>query len=152
MAARPATIDAYLAALPARERAALGKLRRAILSAAPGASECLMYGMPAFRVNGRALVAMRAAAKHCALHPMDAETLRALAAELAGYDTSPGTLRFDASDPLPATLVRKIVRARLARHAALEAKRTGAAKRAHAKVRGKRGAAKRRMRRARRTP
>jgi uncharacterized protein YdhG (YjbR/CyaY superfamily) len=151
MASKPNTMDAYLALLPPRERGALERLRRAIRSAAPGASECLMYGMPAFRVNGRALVAMRAASKHCALHPMDGETLRALAPELAGYDTSPGTLRFDGSRPLPVSLVRKIVRTRLARLATLDAKRTGAAKRAHAKVR-RRGASARNPRRARRTP
>jgi uncharacterized protein YdhG (YjbR/CyaY superfamily) len=123
------TMDSYLAALPVRERDALSKLRRAIRAAAPRALECLAYGMPAFRLDGRALVAFRAAAKHCALHPMSAATVRDHARELVGYDTSPGTIRFDATAPLPAALVRKLVRARIAENA-LAAARVDGEKRA----------------------
>ena len=107
------SIDAYLAPLPAGQRAALERLRRDIRAAAPGAEESLSYGVPAFRLGGRLLVAFGAAAKHCALYP-GPSPIEALAADLAAYDTGKGTIRFPEGKPLPASLVKKIVRARLA--------------------------------------
>ncbi len=107
------TTDAYLASLSEEKRAALEKLRRAIKAAAPKAEECISYGMPAFRLEGEALVWFGAAARHCAFYP-GAHPIRTIEAELEGYDTSKGTIRFSASKPLPATLVRKLVRLRIA--------------------------------------
>jgi uncharacterized protein YdhG (YjbR/CyaY superfamily) len=69
MPAKPKTIDAYLALLSDEKRAALEKLRRAISSAAPKAEECISYGVPAFRLGGRLLVAFGAATNHCAFYP-----------------------------------------------------------------------------------
>jgi uncharacterized protein YdhG (YjbR/CyaY superfamily) len=97
-----------------RVRAALQKVRRAILAVAPKAEECISYGMPAFRLNGKLIAGFRAAANHYSFHPMSGTTVATLEAELLEYDTSPGTIRFSARDPLPATLVRKLVKARLA--------------------------------------
>lgn len=114
MPPRPRTIDEYLAGLSADKRAALEKVRTAIRSAAPKAEECISYGMPAFRLGGKVLVAFKAAASHCALHPMSGATVAALRKDLVGYDTSPGTIRFPATDPLPARLVGKVARARIA--------------------------------------
>ena len=65
MAKKPVTIDEYLAGLDATNRAALQKVRRAIRAAAPGAEECISYGMPAFRLNGKLIAGFRAAANHC---------------------------------------------------------------------------------------
>jgi uncharacterized protein YdhG (YjbR/CyaY superfamily) len=113
-AKKPQTIDEYLAGLSADQRAALEKVRTAVRSAAPGAEECISYGMPAFRLSGKCLVAFRAAANHCSFHPMSGTTVAAHQAELAGYDTSPGTIRFPPCAPLPARLVRKLVKARIA--------------------------------------
>jgi uncharacterized protein YdhG (YjbR/CyaY superfamily) len=114
VAKRPRTIDEYLADLEADSRVALQKVRRAVRSAAPKAEECLSYGMPAFRLNGKLIAGFRAAAKHCSFHPMSGATVETLRAELAGYDTSKGTIRFSPRDGLPATLVRQLVRARIA--------------------------------------
>lgn len=113
VATRPRTIDEYLAAVDAKSRAALQKVRRAIQAAAPQAEECISYGMPAFRLDGKLIAGFRAAANHCSFHPMSGATVKSLAAELAGYDTSPGTIRFSARAALPATLVRKLVKARI---------------------------------------
>jgi len=115
-AAKPGSIDDYLAPLSSDKRAALQKLRRSIRSAAPGAEECIAYGIPAFRLRGRMLVAFGAAAKHCAFYP-GALPVRVLETELADYSTSKGTIRFAADAPLPATLVRKLVQARVAENA-----------------------------------
>jgi uncharacterized protein YdhG (YjbR/CyaY superfamily) len=114
--ARPRSIDEYLAALGSDKRAALQRLRKAILAAAPRAEECISYQLPAFRLDGRMLVWFGAAAKHCAFYP--GAVVGTLRDELANYDTSKGTIRFSADHPLPATLVRKLVKARIAQNAA----------------------------------
>src|SRR3954469_14025736 len=116
--ARPTTIDEYLAPLSADKRAALQKLRKQIQAAAPKAEECISYGLAAFRLEGRPLVAFGAGARHCALYPMSAAIIVAHADDLAAYETSKGTIRFAASKPLPAALVRKLVKARIAENAA----------------------------------
>jgi uncharacterized protein YdhG (YjbR/CyaY superfamily) len=118
MAEKPKTLDDYLARLPAAQRAVLEKLRATIHRAAPGAEECISYQMPAFRFEGRMLVAFGAASKHLAIYPMSGTTVESLQDELAGYDTSKGTIRFATDRPLPAALVRKIVKARIAENRA----------------------------------
>ncbi|HEX5138861.1 MAG TPA: DUF1801 domain-containing protein [Planctomycetota bacterium] len=119
MPARKANpIDAYFAGLPADQRAALLRLRKQIRAAAPGAEECISYGMPALRHGGRPLVGFSASAKHCSLFPMDGTTVAAFKAELGGFRTSKGTIRFTPDRPLPAALVRRIVKARVAQNAA----------------------------------
>lgn len=117
MAARPTTIDAYLDSIEADHRSALQTLRKQIQAAAPDAEECLAYGLPAFRLNGL-LVGFRAAAHHCAFILMNGTTVAAFKKELADYDTSKGTIRFTPDAPLPAALVRKLVKARAAENAA----------------------------------
>ena len=114
MATKPQTIDDYLAGLSPENRAALQKVRRAVHAAAPDAEECISYGMPAFRLNGKLIAGFKAAANHCSYHPMSGETIATLKADLAGYDKSRGTIRFLARPGLPATLVRKLVKARIA--------------------------------------
>jgi len=112
----PPTIDEYVAPLSNEKRGALEKLRRAIQSAAPKAQECISYGIPAFRLDGRLLVAFGAAANHCAFYP-GAYPIKAHKGELEAYSTSKGTIRFPARSPLPAKLVRNLVKARIAEHA-----------------------------------
>jgi uncharacterized protein YdhG (YjbR/CyaY superfamily) len=129
--AKPATIDEYLARLPAEQGAALAKVRKAILAAAPNATECFSYGLPAFRDAGGLLAGLGASAKHCAYYPMSGSVVAAFASELQRYETSKGAIRFDAARPLPATLVRKLVKARQAENAKPAA--TPAAKKTAAK-------------------
>jgi uncharacterized protein YdhG (YjbR/CyaY superfamily) len=117
MSAKPTTIDEYLAPLSGEKRSALEKLRRSIRSAAPDAEECISYGIPAFRLGGRLLVAFGAAENHCALYA-GAFPVKAHKDELEAYDTSKGTIRFDAESPLPASLVRKLVKSRIAERSA----------------------------------
>ena len=110
---KPTSVDAYFAGLTSDKRAALEKLRRAIKAAAPRAEECISYQLPAFRLDGKVLVWFGAAKSHCAFYPGAAPIARH-AAELEGYDTSKGTIRFAPDDPLPASLVKKLVRSRIA--------------------------------------
>lgn len=127
------SIDAYLAQWSETKRAALERLRGDIRSAAPTAVECISYGIPAFKLDGKLLVAFGAAAKHCALYP-GAHPIEAHAQELAAYDTSKGTVRFPDDRPLPARLVRRLVETRAQELAA------SAATRAAARPTAKRGA------------
>ncbi len=113
MEAKPKTIDEYLAALADDQRAALEELRKTIHAAAPGAVECINYGVAAFRLNGKNLVAMGATPKHCAFYLMSNSTVDAHRDDLKGYYTSTGTIRFQADKTLPAELVRKLVEARI---------------------------------------
>jgi len=122
MPRKPTTIDEYLAGVTADQRAALEKVRKAVRAAAPKAEEGISYGLAAFRLDGKPLVAFGASASHCAFYPMSSTTVAAHADDLAGYETSKGTIRFPADRPLPAALVRKLVKARIAENAALVAR------------------------------
>ena len=118
---KPTTIDGYLATVSDKQRPALAKLRKTIKAAAPKAEECISYQIAAFRHNGM-LVGFGASQDHCAFYPMNGHTVAEFADELEGYDISKGTIRFAADKPLPAALVRKLVKARLAENAARRTK------------------------------
>jgi uncharacterized protein YdhG (YjbR/CyaY superfamily) len=112
-AAAKAWIDAYLAALPADQRAALQDLRETVAATAPQAIEAISYGIPAFRYRGHASVWYHAAKAHCSFFPT-AEPIEALADELTGFALSKGTIKFKPDAPLPKALIEKLVRYRLA--------------------------------------
>jgi uncharacterized protein YdhG (YjbR/CyaY superfamily) len=110
----PATIDEYLAGVKPDQRAVLEQLRRTIRAAAPKAEEGISYGLAAFRWNGRPLVAFGAGKNHYAFYPMSGGIVRSFQDQLKGFETSKGTIRFSTDKPLPAALVKKLVKARLA--------------------------------------
>jgi uncharacterized protein YdhG (YjbR/CyaY superfamily) len=109
----PKTIDQYLAGVDDDKRAALQKLRKSIHAAVPKAEECIAYGIPSYRLNGRYLVGFGAAAKHCSFYP-GAAAIERHKNDLKRYGLSKGTIRFQPDDPLPPGLVRKLVMARMA--------------------------------------
>jgi uncharacterized protein YdhG (YjbR/CyaY superfamily) len=113
----PATVDEYFASVEdADKRATLQQLRRTIKAALPRAEECISYGMPAVRYDGRVVAWYAAAKNHCAYYPggIPAEFRDAV----KKYDTSKGTIRFQPDKPLPATLVKRLLKARIAANAA----------------------------------
>jgi uncharacterized protein YdhG (YjbR/CyaY superfamily) len=112
--ASPASVDEYFAALPAEQREVLEKLRKTIGAAAPTATEAISYQMPAFRYEGRGLVSYAAFKDHYSLFPMSLQVMADYDQELRPFVSGKGTIRFTAERPLPAALVRKIVRARMA--------------------------------------
>jgi len=115
-AKKPKDIDEYLERLTPDQAAALERLRKQIQAAAPRAEECISYSMPAFRLDGRVLVYFHAATKHCSFFP-GAYPIETLAKELKTFSTSKGTVRFTPDKPIGATLIKKLVKARLAQHA-----------------------------------
>lgn len=115
-------VDSFLAAFPAEARKALEQLRKTIRSAAPQAEEVITYGVPTFKYHG-SVVSMGAGKDHCALYVMSPAVMEAHKDELKSYDTSKGTIRFHAEKPLPAALVKKLVKARIEENLAIEAQR-----------------------------
>ena len=115
---RPAWRTDYLAALPEDSRVALEELRQTIKAAAPEATETISYQMPAFKSHGQFLVSYAAFKDHYSLFPASEAVIEALGEELKPYLTGKGTIRFRAGKPLPAAVVTKIVKVRLAENAA----------------------------------
>ena len=103
------TVDDYLAKLPEDARATLEKIRKAIKTAAPKATEGISYQMPMYKHHGM-LVGFAAFKEHCSIFP-GPKAIAIFKDELKAYETSKGTVRFPIGKPLPATLVKKIVKA-----------------------------------------
>jgi uncharacterized protein YdhG (YjbR/CyaY superfamily) len=106
-------VEEYLAQVPEPAQSTLRQVRAAIKSSAPkDATEGISYGMPAFRYKG-ALVGYAAFKKHCSFFPMQSSLIDAMKGELKAYRTAKGTLQFALDKPLPATLIKKMVRERV---------------------------------------
>ncbi|MGC2108561.1 MAG: DUF1801 domain-containing protein [Candidatus Korobacteraceae bacterium] len=111
--AAPKTVDEYLARVPEPAHGSLKKVRSAIRAAAPAdATETISYGIPAFKYHGT-LVWFAAFSNHCSLFPT-AAVIDEFQDELKGFPTSKGTIHFPIDKPLPAALIRKLVKARVA--------------------------------------
>jgi len=106
-------VESYLAACPEPHRTTLEKLRATIRSVVPKeATEAISYGMPSFHYKG-GLVAYAAFKAHCSFFPMSGRIVEDFAEELRGFKTSKGTIQFPPDKPLPAPLVKKLVKAKL---------------------------------------
>ncbi len=127
-------MDAYLAAVPPDQRRALESLRRTIRAAAPEAEEVISYRMPAFRQNG-VLVYFAAFEDHCSFFPGSVVTQAKFAKELRSFAAGKGTIHFTPEHPLPAALVTRIVKARVAENEARVAAKAGKAPRRTTKTR-----------------
>ena len=112
-------IDAYLAGVEEPKRTTLQQLRQSILEAAPGAEECISYGMPAFRVHGKVIAGFAAFKNHLSYLPHSGSVLEELGDDVKGYASTKGSLHFPVDRSLPKPLVKKLVDARL-RHLGLD--------------------------------
>lgn len=120
---KAATVEEYLEQVPEPQRTTLEKMRGLIRAAAPKeATEGLSYGMPAFFHNG-ALVCYAAFKNHCSFFPMSGRLVEEFAADVEKYKTSTGTVQFAVDKPLPAALVKKFVKARVADNEAKKKKK-----------------------------
>jgi len=128
------SVDAYLAALPPQQAAALARLRNWIIAAAPGVEERISYGMPGYYLHGP-LVYFAAFKNHCSFFAGSATFLQEYAKDLEGFHTSRSTIHFTPEHPLPAALVKKMVRQRVQmnRHRTEEKKKGSTTRPARAK-------------------
>jgi uncharacterized protein YdhG (YjbR/CyaY superfamily) len=106
-------IDRYLATLDEPKRSTLEALRESILEILPEAEQCISYGVPAFKVNGKAVAGFAAFKDHLSYVPHSGSVLATLQDDTARYETSKGSLKFAVDKPLPKRLVKKLVSARL---------------------------------------
>lgn len=112
----PETVDEYLASVPEPARSTLEKVRAVIRSAAPPeATEIISYRIPMYKYKGM-LIGFAAFAKHCSLFLATASMDKLFKDDLRSYDTSRGTIRFPVDKPLPASLIKKLVKARVAQN------------------------------------
>ena len=114
----PRTVDDYLSQLPRESRAVLEELRNRIRAAAPKATETISYQMPTFKQNGRFLCSYAAYKNHCSLYPASDAVMHEHGEALKPYFSGKGTLRFTTDNPIPAALVKKIVKTLLEENAA----------------------------------
>jgi len=110
-----AEVDDYLATLDEPKRSTLEALRRSILRVVPDAEQCISYGMPAFRVDGRVVAGFAAFKNHLSYLPHSGDVLEDVADRLDGYTRTSGSLHFGVDEPLPDDLVRVLVEAKLRR-------------------------------------
>lgn len=109
-----AEIDCYLDALDEPERATLAELRDTIVAIVPEAEQCISYGMPAFKLRGKAIAGFAAFKNHLSYVPHSGSVFPQLAKELEGYTKTKGSLHFSVEAPLPKELVKKLLNARIA--------------------------------------
>ena len=105
-------IDSYISIQPEKVQGSLEKLRQTIKSVAPDAEEVISYGMPAFKWNGM-LVGFAAARKHFGFYPWNGSTVEKFKEDLKAYGTSSGAIRLPIDQPIPVTLIKKIVKYRM---------------------------------------
>jgi len=122
------SVDGYLATLPEEVRVALERFRKITRAAAPDTTETISYRVPVFKLHGRPLVGFGAAKNHCSFFTMSSSMIPKLAQmrarELKGYEVSGATIHFTPDRPLPAALVTRLVKERIAENEKL-AKRRG---------------------------
>lgn len=114
---RSAEVDAYIANQPPETQRALEELRACIWQAAPEVSELMNYNIPAFALveGGKRdqQIMIAGYAKHVGFYPHPA-VIEAFAEQLAGYRSAKGSVQFPLNQPIPKTLVTKMVEYRLA--------------------------------------
>ena len=109
----PQDIDGYLAAVDEPKRTTLQELRRSILAVIPYAEQCISYGMPAFKVQGKTVAGFAAFKNHLSYLPHSGSVLEKLGDDLASYQSTKGSLHFAIDEPLPPGLVGKLVNTRM---------------------------------------
>ena len=102
-------VDRYLASLDEPKRGTLEALRTTILEIVPEAEECISYGVPAFRLEGKVIAGFAAFKNHLSYLPHSGSVISELGAETSQYKTTPGALQFSIDRPLPKALVKKLI-------------------------------------------
>lgn len=108
-----ADVDDYLGSVDEPKRSTLEAVRRTIREIVPDAQECISYGMPAYRVEGKVVAGFAAFTRHLSYLPHSGSVFPELADDLAAYQYSSGSLRFAVDTPLPRPLIEKLIAVRM---------------------------------------
>jgi uncharacterized protein YdhG (YjbR/CyaY superfamily) len=106
-------VDRHLARIPQPQRSTLEQLRKDILEVIPQAEQVISYGFPGFKVDGKVICGFDSFSKHCSFFPHSSLVIPAMESDLRNYRYSKGALRFGVDQPLPKSLVRKLIKTRL---------------------------------------
>jgi uncharacterized protein YdhG (YjbR/CyaY superfamily) len=106
------SVGDYIAAQPEATRPILERVRSIILEALPGAEETISYQIPTYRLHGTYVVYLSGAQRHFALYPTTEALTEALGDRLTPHLHGKGTMRFPLTDPVPTSLIRRIVKLR----------------------------------------
>jgi len=106
------SVDQYIAAQPEAARGALERVRSAVRKALPGSEESISYQIPAYKLDGKAVIYFAGWKEHFSLYPAGDAVLAALGDDLAPYEISKGTIRFPLSQPVPVKLIERIAKLR----------------------------------------
>lgn len=106
-------IDTYLASLTSEYRESLEVLRNQIHKILPWAEECISYGMPAFRVDGKAIAGFAAFQNHLSFFSFSGSVLDGFRAELQNFTYTKSGIHFTPEKMIPEELVRRIIEARI---------------------------------------
>jgi uncharacterized protein YdhG (YjbR/CyaY superfamily) len=107
-------IDEYLGTLDETKRATLSRLRDTIVAIVPDAEQCISYGVPAFKLQGKTIAGFAAFKSHLSYLPHSGSVIAKLAEETGGYTSTKGSLHFPVDRPLPKGLVKKLLDVRMA--------------------------------------
>ncbi len=107
-------IDQYLGTLDEPKRATLAELRETIVAIVPDAEQCISYGMPAFKLEGKTIAGFAAFKNHLSYLPHSGSVIPLLAMQTEGYTKTKGSLHFPIDKPLPKKLVKNLLDARIA--------------------------------------
>jgi uncharacterized protein YdhG (YjbR/CyaY superfamily) len=106
------SVDQYIATHPEDVQAILKRVRSIIRKALPGAEEAISYQIPAFKLDGKAVLYFAGWKQHYSLYPATDPVVSALEDELAPYEVTKGTIRFPLSGPVPVRLIERIAKLR----------------------------------------
>jgi uncharacterized protein YdhG (YjbR/CyaY superfamily) len=127
------SVDDYIAAQPEAAQRVLTRVRRVIRKAVPDAEEAISYQIPAYKLNGRMLMYFAGWKEHFSLYPLNTRIAKALKKDLAGYETSKGTIKIPLSATFPAKLIEGFARMRAEEAAELSAKKSASKTRKRAR-------------------
>lgn len=107
-------IDEYLQHVAFDKRKELERVRQIGKAMVPNAEEALAYGMPALKTKDKAFLGFDAHATHIGIYPMSGSIVDQMKEQLAGYETAKGSIKVPLDQPIPETLLKEIIKYRLA--------------------------------------
>ncbi len=107
------SVNDYLRSMQPEVRKTLQAVRKSIMASAKGLDEVISYNIPGYKLNGKAVVFIAGFKNHCSLYPITKDLVKSLGNKLDKYTIKGSTLQYEIGKPLPAALVKLIVKERI---------------------------------------